>query len=122
MKRFVLLCIALLTQIILCADAIPGSFGFRLYMSSESGVYTYGSAYAIAKTAQKSDTEITYVVPSAGTWYWVLTAYANSSESGPSDELSYTTTSPNTEITFGWGRQKWALTHATTLKVNGVTK
>ena len=112
-----------LALLLLPSLSLADSREFRLYASQTSGSYTYGSDYAVATLAWPTSTfEITYTIPSAGTWYFVLTAYReNAPESDPSNEVSGTF-SEDEQVTFrfdGYHGYRWAgLTHPmeTTLK------
>jgi hypothetical protein len=67
----------------------PDLAGYRLYQSSISGKYTFGSGNEVSTVS--SDKTTTSIVVSKGTWYWVITAFNNDGlESDPSNEVSYT--------------------------------
>ncbi len=62
--------------------------GYRLYQSTQSGVYTFGDGNQVATIPKGVDTIALTGLPS-GTCFWVLTAYDNAgNESGPSQEVS----------------------------------
>ena len=59
--------------------------GYRLYQSTESGVYTQPHVLTIFPEASTGKIKIT-----DGTYFWVLTAYDNKgNESGYSNEVTY---------------------------------
>jgi hypothetical protein len=74
--------------------------GFRLYRSAVSGSYTFGAEHCVA-TARRKETTLTYVNPTAGTWYFVLTAFNVEAESTPSEQVS-ATLGDNQTVTFAW--------------------
>lgn len=95
--------------------AQAGQRGFRLYRSSTSGMYTYGATEAVASTTRWKRT-LTYNNPDAGTWYFVVTAWAEAStyyggsyeyESEPSNEVIAMLAAGET-ITFAWDEFSWS--------------
>lgn len=88
-------------------NVLAADIGFRLYRSSESGTYTYGSEYAVATTTRWNK-KLTYENSGAGTYYFVLTAYKGTDESDPSNEVS-DTLGDGESITFGWDEYNWGI-------------
>ena len=65
----------------------PDLAGYRLYQSTQSGVYTFGKDHAIKEIPAGTET-VTITIPD-GTYFWVMTAYdTGGQESGPSNELT----------------------------------
>lgn len=116
MNRLILLSIVFI--LLGLSVSYAGERGFRLYASQTSGEYTYGEENAAVIIRWKNDMQCTYIVPSAGTWYFVLTAYNDYGESDPAAELSHVFEGGE-EVTFGWRRQKW---NGALLKAAGVVK
>ena len=84
------------------AASIGADRGFRLYASQTPGDYTFGAEHAVSTRSWPTNTfEITYTVPSAGTWYFVLTAYRGAVESSASVEVN-DTFDENEEVTLAW--------------------
>jgi hypothetical protein len=69
--------------------------GYRVYQSSQSGVYTFGQGNEVDDVPKGTETVTLYDIPD-GIWYWVVTAYDDEGfESTPSNEVSnFAITSP----------------------------
>lgn len=65
--------------------------GYRLYMSSTAGQYSYGAGNALASVGKVTTVQVPVEVTEGQKRYFVLTALDESgNESGPSNEVSWT--------------------------------
>lgn len=108
-------------------DGTPATdlVGYRLYQSATAGQYTFGAANAKGSiNAPTTTLTLTGIVD--GTWYFVVTAFSNTSESAKSNEISRTfdTTPPVVSVFLiptTYGALTVPITTLTATDVTGVT-
>lgn len=68
-------------------DLSENVIGYKLYQTNTSGSYVFGEDYKVGGTLAGTET-ITIEVPPGLLWYFVVTAYNSTGESGRSNEVS----------------------------------